>query len=125
MTKPNTNGAEVPAAELARVVKLKPGSANEVALKAVLPKELYNANIAQIVDYVVNRPELSRKDERIAGRVKHEMREDYGMVANAGPAKGGDNAGGLFKEAQTAGGLKYMELEIIVAAEQVAGYLPR
>jgi hypothetical protein len=125
MTQPNAkgNGTPLPESSLARVVKLKPGSTNEASIKAVLPPELYGANYGQIIDYVLQKPDMNRKETRITDRVRNEMGNNYGIVANAGPASAGDEAKGAFKEAETPTGMKYLELEIIVAAEQEAGYL--
>ncbi|MBU0461711.1 MAG: hypothetical protein KJ574_03940 [Nanoarchaeota archaeon] len=126
MTQPNPKQeVPVPAASLARVIKLKPGSTNEASLKAVLPQDLYDANIDQVIDYVMNKGDATRKDERIAERVKHEMGGKYGIIVNEGPAKQSEKATAHFREAETPNGLKYLELEIIVAAEQEAGYLAR
>ena len=108
-------------AELPRVIKIKPGSSSEKSVKLILPDELADATIDQVIKYAVNEPELTRKNARIADRIKVEMREAYGVTVNDEPAKGSQKLADYLVAKKSQSGLNYKEAEIIVAQDQEGG----
>jgi hypothetical protein len=122
MEQPKPKGPQA-TESLPRVVKIRPGSASESAVKVVLPSEVADGPLEKVVQYVLGNGELTRKDTRIADRLRHEMKGTYGLIVNEGPAKPQDNAAAHYREQVSPGGLKYKQLDIIIAAEQEAGYL--
>lgn len=105
---------------LARVVRIKPGTSSEKSVKVILPEELYDASVDKVLGYVMGE-DLKRKDERIAERIKNEMKGQYGMTINASPAKGDEMIKGYFVQRETPNGIQYLEAEIIIAAKQEGG----
>lgn len=116
--------AEVPAASLEKavVVKVKPASSSEKGILFELPAELGKSSISDIVNYALNQGD-SRKNERIADRVKQELagNEGYGITVNGQVVGQNDGIAGYLVE-RDLDGTKYDELEIIVAAKQEGGY---
>ncbi len=116
-----TGGAPATVADLAKVVKIKPATSKDKAIKVILPKDMYNAPVADVIKYVMANP-AQRADERIAERVSEEMKKDYGVTVNAQPVKGAEAIGAYFVKKTTPGGIEYEEAEIIIAAEQKGGF---
>ncbi|HLC55613.1 MAG TPA: hypothetical protein VJJ23_00045 [Candidatus Nanoarchaeia archaeon] len=118
---PLTNPGEIPQ-DIAKVIKIKPGSSSEKSLKVLLsdlPEHMKNATIEQILKYATT-GELSRGNERYAERIRNEMQGAYGMTVNGNPVTGKENLGTYFvrKEAE---GIPYDEVELIIAAKQEGG----
>ena len=106
--------------EIPRVVRIKPGTANEKSVKVVLPDTLQNGSIDDVIKYAIT-GELRRSDQRIAERVRNEMLNEYGMTVNAGPAKGNEKVADYFVRKTTPGGIAFDEVEIVIAAKQEGG----
>ncbi len=106
--------------DIPRVVRIKPGTANEKSVKVVLPENLNNASIDDVIKYAIT-GELRRSDQRIAERVRNEMLNEYGMTVNANPAKGTEKIGEYFVRKKTPGGIEFDEVEVVIAAKQEGG----
>ena len=115
-------GDKLPEQNIARVVRIKPGTAKEKSIKVILPQDMNGVTIEGVINYVL-KSDLKRKDERIAERVKNEMKGEYGygITVNSNPAQGNEKIEDYFVNKQTEGGIDYKELEIVVAAEEDGG----
>jgi len=105
---------------LARVIKIKPGTASEKSIKLILPEDKYNTGLNQIIRYALSE-QSNRGDERIADRIRAEMGNAYGITVNSNKVEGSQSIGKLFTKKQTNSGIDYLEAEIIVAADQEGG----
>lgn len=103
------------------IVKVKPGTAAEKSMKFRLPDNLADGSVDSIIKYAINLREedgLKREDTRIQERVEIEMQNRYGISVNGQAVDGKASISELLKEAATAGGIRYLEAEIIIASRQ-------
>ena len=107
--------------EPALVVKIKPGSSSEKSIKAILPDSLNSLSVDKVIDYVLDNSTSSRKDERIAERIKAERTGSYGITANGEPVSGTEGITSYFVDKTSPQGTAYRELELIIAAKQEGG----
>ena len=119
--KPNGQPQPISEDKKARIVVIKPGISSEKAIKKILPENMYNATVDEIIKYVLNDGDMKRSEERIAERVKNEMKGTYGVTANEQKVQGNDKIADLFKDETTPGGMEYKEIEFVVAEDQDGG----
>ena len=114
------------ASSLPIVVRLKPGTSAEKALKVILPAGLANQTIDQVIRHVMGLGEengLKRDDLRIKGRIQDEMGNRPGYSINGKAVLGNEQLAPYLQEGATARDqTRYLEAEIVVAARQEGAY---
>ena len=102
------------------IVKVKPGTSSEKAIMFELAPAMAQYSIDQLVQHALS--QASRKNERVADRLKTEMAKKYGITANGKVAQVADGAATYVsgvKELED--GVKYREIKIIIASQQEGG----
>ena len=108
--------------EMARVVKVRPGSANHAFIARVVPAEMADKPLTEIVKYVMDKDDMTQDSIQVAGRVKTEMGGDFGMTVNGTVVKGKEAGNDYFVQKVSNQGVKYLEMEVIVASKQEGGF---
>ena len=107
--------------QLPRIIKVRPGSSSERELTAVLPDELRDATVEKVLDYIRRDPNLGRKEERIVGRIKQEMNNEYGVTVGGNPVPKTATIGQHFHRDVSPRGTPYEVAELIVASNESGG----
>lgn len=117
----DTGVTETLKADTPIVVKIKPGTAAEKSMKFVLPENMLEQSVRDVITYSKGlgiEEGLKREDSRIQERLGVEMKAEYGISVNGVAIKGDEKIGDYIKDAATAAGTKYKQVEIIIASKQ-------
>ncbi len=103
------------------VIKIRPGTAAEKALRVLLPSDRAKDSVGSVVEYALRLQEedgVTREGTRIQDRIRTEMKDKYGLSVNGQGIKGRESLIGYLRENQTDASRKYLEAEIIVASRE-------
>ena len=65
------------------IAHVKPAMVLEKSITALLPQRLYNGSVEEVIEYVLNKPEMKVDERRVAGRVRDEMVDpNYQVIVN-------------------------------------------
>ena len=106
------------------VVRIKPALSDDdvASLDRVLPEDMEDSTIKDVIDYVVTIDDLTLSEERIKDRIEAEMSaEKWGIDVNSQTVEGNEPITGYFVDKESPKGKPYRELNITVAKIQKGG----
>lgn len=103
------------------VLLIKAGLASSKSLKIILPEDMRNASINDVIKYALEQP-TTRKYEDRAETIRNEMKSDYGITANGAPVNGEETIADYIEKKEVAeSNISYQGVELVVASEQEGG----
>lgn len=106
--------------ELPYVAHVRPAMSIEKGITVMLPEELYNGTVDQIIHYSLEKPDIRADEQRVADRIRHEMRDNtYTVTLNNNPVERDERVGNLYENQsyfdQEAGeSYEYHKLDLVV-----------
>ena len=117
--------------ELPYVAHVRPAMSVEKGITVMLPEQMYNATVDQIIQYSLEKPEITIDEQRVAERIRHEMRDNtYTVNLNNHPVERDERVGNLYEsqsyfDDESGEAYEYHKIDMVVTYKLYDGGLEK